>query len=72
MPPDASWPNIPNPLAITSEDHARHRSPKGTISPGDLMAGEKMTKMAKLAMKFTHKKHLTFKGKLGRARSKKS
>ncbi len=60
MPPDAAWPNLPAYGPFTKADHAAHTSPKGIPYPGDLVPGTHSHKMAKLAMKFTHKPHLKF------------
>lgn len=75
MTPDSYWPNIKNPFAPTEEEHAAHRTPRGIATPADLTGDMKMTKMAKLAMKFIHKKHLSVKGtmtnKVSKTRSRK-
>jgi hypothetical protein len=57
MTPDASWPNISDPLNITPEDHARHTERPGVPYPGDLLPGHKSTTMAKTALKFVNKPH---------------
>lgn len=64
MTPDASWPNIANPLAITAEDHARHSERPGVPWPNDLMPGHKSTTMAKTALKFVNKPHTMPKRKM--------
>jgi len=58
MPPSASWPDIRNPLAITPEDHANHRSIKGVPLPEDLIPGLKAHKQAGLILKIARKPHL--------------
>jgi hypothetical protein len=55
--PDASWPNIKNPLAITAEEHAAHTERRGIPHPKDLLPGAKSTTMAKTALKFVNKPH---------------
>jgi hypothetical protein len=57
MSPDAGWPHIANPLAITAEDHARHTERRGIPLPSDLLPGQKSTTMAKTALKFVNKPH---------------
>lgn len=55
MPPDATWPNVADPLNITEADHVAHTTRRGVHYPED--AGLDPHKLGKQLLKFVNKRH---------------